>query len=308
MQMRLRSLIVLLAATFVGGICPVAVAQAPDYAAAKKHYTTGQVALSEKRYSDAVREFGAAYEITKDPVLFFKIGEAHDGAGDCAKALPYYERYVKQGKPVGEHLAATEQRIATCKRKVARESSPPPTEPTTEKPPVEKSPDEKQKLVTEKSGGAGSPSAAGSGEAVVDAQPSAFTDQPTSWKRTTAWISVGLTVAFATTGVVMGLSASSREEDIENLVGFRDAAGDPSTYTGTTKTRYDDLVDEGDRFNLLSRVAFGIAGATAITAAIFFVIDSGGGESRPGTVATRRPSLAVTPSRAGVAVNAGWEF
>ena len=38
----------------------------------------------------AAREFGVAYAITKDPVLFYKIAEAHDKSGNCEAAVIYY--------------------------------------------------------------------------------------------------------------------------------------------------------------------------------------------------------------------------
>ena len=72
---------------------------------------------------------------------------------------------------------------------------------------------------------------------------------------------------------MLALSAGSREEDIQNLIEFRDAEGRPATYTGATRDRYRDLVDEGDRLEKLSVVALAATGAAAAASAVFFVLD-----------------------------------
>ena len=47
----------------------------PDLARAKELYDSGDQAMSEGRYARRGADFGAAYDITHDPVLFFKIGD-----------------------------------------------------------------------------------------------------------------------------------------------------------------------------------------------------------------------------------------
>src|SRR6185503_16204530 len=81
----------------------------------------------------------------------------------------------------------------------------------------------------------------------VEAPPKSLEEDEPSWQRTAAWSSVGIAIALATTGAVLGLSAASREEDVDNLIEFRDAEGQPATYTGATRDRYNDLISEGDR-------------------------------------------------------------
>ena len=46
----------------------VAQAQKPDYAAAKKAYKKAQRAIEKGEWAIAAREFGVAYDITKDPL------------------------------------------------------------------------------------------------------------------------------------------------------------------------------------------------------------------------------------------------
>ena len=127
-------------------------------------------------------------------------------------------------------------------------------------------------------------------------------DEP-GWERTAAWTTVGITFAFGTAAAVLGLSAASREEDIDNLINFRDPEGQPAIYTGATRDRYRDLVDEGKRLERLSIAALIATGGAAATAAVFFVLDG----MRPDEGAdlehrARRSGLApaVTPDGAGL--------
>ena len=104
--------------------------------------------------------------------------------------------------------------------------------------------------------------------------PPSLEDEEPSWQRTAAWSSVGIAVALATTGAVLGLSAASREEDVDNLIEFRDAEGQPAIYTGATRERYNDLISEGDRLESLAVVAFAASGVAAASAALFFFLDA----------------------------------
>ena len=65
----------------------------PDFSKAGELYKAASEAMTAGRFDDASRDFLAAYEITKDPVLFFKIGSAFESAGKCTDALVYYEAH-----------------------------------------------------------------------------------------------------------------------------------------------------------------------------------------------------------------------
>jgi hypothetical protein len=102
------------------------------------------------------------------------------------------------------------------------------------------------------------------------------------------------------------MSAEGSEEDLQALVDFRDPDGNPLPYS-EVKTQYDDLVDEGKRFDKLSTVAFAAAGVGAAAAITFFVLDakSGGSKERPvGFVGKLQPRM----ERHGASVVMGWEF
>src|SRR6185369_16837976 len=90
---------VVLAAAIVGP-SPTRAQPAPtEVERAKDLYTSAEAAMREARYADAIRDYGAAYEITRDAVLFYKIGAAHERLGKCDVALIYYRRYLKEAQP-----------------------------------------------------------------------------------------------------------------------------------------------------------------------------------------------------------------
>jgi hypothetical protein len=248
----------------------------PDFAAAKQHYQAAEEASGKGDHATAAREYGIAYEITKDPVLFYKIGQSYDRAGDCTSASVYYGRYLKEGNPSEEFRGKTEEAMKRCGQK----------------PPDEKTETGDRQQAT---GDRRQATAPVDREAVgkVEAPPRSLVEEEPSWQRTAAWSSVGIAIALATTGAVLGLSAASREEDVDNLIEFRDAEGQPATYTGATRERYNDLISEGDRLESLAVVAFAASGAAAAAAALFFVLDhnatSSADSSRAAVRATAGP-------------------
>jgi hypothetical protein len=230
-------------------------APAPDFARAKILYDSATTAMADGRFDDAVRDYGAAYDITKDPVLFFKIGTADEKAGKCDVALVYYQRYVKEAKPEPKYLALTKERVEACHGDWA-------------------------KMTAESEGsGSGSGSAAGSaaGSEVggSDTLPATVGSgsggpaAPPAHGRDAPWLMVGGALAFATAGAVLAYSASSSEQDIRDLyVGLDNKT---PTFDPKTATRYQDLLNEGHRYQYLSWGAFGIAAGFGIAATILFV-------------------------------------
>ena len=111
-----------------------------------------------------------------------------------------------------------------------------------------------------------------------------------------AWLIVGGSIASFTIGAVLAYSANAAENDVNDLyVGLN---GTPPTFNSTTKARYDDLIAEGERYQTLSLIAFGVAGALAVTAAIRFAT------AKPAETTVITPT--VSPKGAGV--SATWRF
>jgi hypothetical protein len=115
--------------------------------------------------------------------------------------------------------------------------------------------------------------------------------EPVDKSKDAAWLLVGGSLAFVTTGAVLAYSADSSEKDLEDL--YLTTDGSPATYDAKTQARYETLVDEGRRFEHLSWASFGIAGGMAIGASILFWRASG----QEDTV-----TPIVTPTSAGVAL------
>jgi len=103
------------------------------------------------------------------------------------------------------------------------------------------------------------------------------------------WLLIGGSIALVTAGSVLAYSANAAERDVEDLyVGLN---GTPPPFNDTTRKLYDDAIAEGRRYQTLSIVGFGLAGAMAVGAAVWFALD----KDEQVTVAP-----AVAPGAAGV--------
>ena len=248
----------------------------PDFAAAKQHYQAAEEASGKGDHATAAREYGIAYGITKDPVLFYKIGQSYHRAGDCTSANVYYGRSLKEGNPSEDFKKKTEEAMKTCGQAKQPET------------PENRTPGTGNR--EQGTGNAGATTPATDPEAVgapTAGPPKSLEDEEPSWQRTAAWSSVGIAIALLTTGAVLGLSAASREEDVGNLIDFRDADGQPATYTGATRERYNDLLAEGDRLESLAVVALAASGVAAASAALFFVLDARAAQGDEASTALR---------------------
>jgi hypothetical protein len=323
------ALAALLGASIAPGLGRAQPAPDSELGRAKDLYKSAEAAIADGRYDDAARDYGAAYELSKDPALFFKIARANERAGKCDVAVSYYARYLREGKPSEQFAAATRERIAACGGDVrgrdgsARTVEPrpapaagdpgsagsAPVSPGSARPAPVSPGSARPAPVSPGSAGSApvSPGSAGSSPAGSPADAdSAGTDAATgsgsaalalvpSNSHKVAWILGGGTIALIALGGVLAYASSSSENDVRDLyVGF---AGQPATFDAQTQSRYNDLVDEGRRYQHLSWAAFGLAGAAAVGAAVLFVV---GGRDEPAQHARVLPL--VTATGAGVAV------
>lgn len=300
------------------GVPRPAHAQQPDYERARQAYKKAEAAFAKGEYAIAAREFGVAYEITKDPVLFYKIAEAQEKSGDCDTAVVYYGRYLREAKPDAEYQKLTQAALERCG-----------VGGSTAKPDTGGGSDTGTGTGTgagadtgtgttgtgtdtgTATGTGGGASVTGGGSPFGDDDapppPHVADDEGSHWKRTVGWVGVAMTVGLATTGAVLGLSAQSRQEDLKNLIDFRSAQGDPATFDGMIKDKYDNLVDEGQKFDKLSKVAFAAAGGTAIIATVFFILDAGD-TPKDETTAMRTHHVTPIVGSGQVGLGVGWEF
>lgn len=107
-----------------------------------------------------------------------------------------------------------------------------------------------------------------------------------------AWLFVGGALTFVTAGAVLAYSTGSSEQDLRDL--YVNTNGDPATFDAKTRERYDELVAEGERYERLAWVSFGLAAGSAIGATIYFV--------RASRERDVRVTPVISPTTAGVRV------
>ncbi len=256
----------------------------PDFAKAKQLYDAAAAEMDQAAFTDAARDYSAAYDITRDPVLFFKIATANEKAGRCDVALVYYARYLREGKPAPHFVDLTQEHITACGgdwRALATGSAgsagsavAPVEEPGSATPP------------SEAGSGSGSDAAAVTGTVGLGsgsgAQVHHTNDLP--------WLMVGGALAFVTAGAVFAYSASSSENDIKDL--YVGVTSTTPLYDATIAKRYQELLDEGHRYQYLSWASFGVATGFGIAAALLFVHDHNEQEKRLLLTPTASPTSA----------------
>src|SRR5262249_6749752 len=91
-------------------------ARAQDFEAAGKHFSAAQEAFGARHFKTAATEFQAAYQITKDPVLLYNVGESWEKAGDGHQAVASYKAYLKE-QPAAQDKAEVQRRIKAIETK-----------------------------------------------------------------------------------------------------------------------------------------------------------------------------------------------
>lgn len=284
-------------------------AAAPDFARAAELYKAAERAMAESRFDDAARDYGSAYEITRDSLLFFKIASAHDKAGRCPVALTYYRRYLKEAKPTPEYTKLTQGRIAACEKGTATSTDNPTGSTGTGTTGT-------GAVTGNDSTNSGTGAATGT---ATDSTATNTTDTPTTpvptvkaagkSHTTSAWIATGTGIAFATVGAVLALSAKSTQDDLTDLLATRTPSGQPPAFDGTTRSRYNDLITTGERYQTLSWISFGVAGAAGIAATyLFLTSDSGNPERAPGSASVGKTLITPTIGRNFASVSATLRF
>ncbi|HET9620001.1 MAG TPA: hypothetical protein VFP84_01450 [Kofleriaceae bacterium] len=250
--------------TTLGSAAGAGSAAAVDLDRAKDLYRAAEAEMRYGKFAEAVRDYSASYELSRDPALLYKIGRANESAGKCDQAIGFYTRYVREGAPTPHFVATTRTRIQACggdpDAAAAPALAPPPAPDATPAP----------------SAGAGSGTPLGA----------------LSASHRAAWVTTGGALALVALGGVLAYAARSSENDVRDLyAGFN---GSLVTFDAQTRKRYDDLVDQGRRYQHLSWAAFGAAGAAAIGAAALFVFGRHDASPADATHARLAPALAPT--------------
>src|SRR4051812_4485207 len=93
-----------------------AAAHAQDFEAAARHFGAAQDAFGKQHFHAAASEFERAYEITKDPVLLYNVGEAWQKAGEGKKAVAAFKSYLA-ASPTAQDRAEVLKRIRMIEKK-----------------------------------------------------------------------------------------------------------------------------------------------------------------------------------------------
>lgn len=238
-----------LGAGLAAGVLSVAFTTSPvaQPARATELSDAAEAAMAGGRYDAAATAYGEAYDLTQDPLLLFKIATANDQAGKCDLAVGDYARYLREAPPSPKLAALADERIAACAGVVW-------------------STDSAGSAEGSAVGSAGSATPAPAPEPPTPPPPPPI---PRRHGNDAAWLAVGGSLAFVTVGAVLAYAASSSEQDLRDL--YVGLGNTPPTYDAKTAKRYQDLLDEGHRYQHLSWGSFGIAAGFAIGATILFV-------------------------------------
>jgi hypothetical protein len=273
-------------------------AHAQDFDAATHHFATAQEEFGKQHYKIAAGEFQAAFDISKDPMLLFNIGEAWHKAGEGQKAVDAYKAYLG-AKPDATDKAEVQKRIKaiTANHMKLPSESAPDDDPAAfaaaqaraaedkaaaDKEAAEKAAADKtaaDKAAAERAAAERAAAEKAAAEAaakplpVAAAPPPAALQPPASTMRIVAWAGVAMTVAVLTAGAIMGLAAQSRADEIERREKFVDANGQPKTFDSQQQSDFKNLTNEGNTYNAAAISLYTISAALAVTTTVLFVLD-----------------------------------
>ena len=156
---------------------------------------------------EAARDYQAAYEITSDPVLFYKIAGAHEKAGRCDLAVPLLRRYLSEGKPNPEFQALTQTKLAACEQAIADADKAAADKAAADKAAADKAAADK----------AAADRAAADKLKAAEAEDRSLMSAGT--RTVVGWSAASASALFVTLGVLTALAAESAEDDIADLLG-----------------------------------------------------------------------------------------
>jgi tetratricopeptide (TPR) repeat protein len=195
------------------------------------HYRAGA-------YDRALDAFTRSYELSLNPALLFNLGQAARLAGQCRKAVSYYETYLREAPGGPPYRAEAEERISDARQCVGNES--PPAVPPLAVPPAAAS------AATTKTEPA----------AVLLGKPQSPVRERT-WVRPTAIGGAVATAAFAAVGVGFAVVADSHAD---KLTAQYDGGGQWTPEAALEQSR-------GESAQRWSTVSFGVSAAFALATA-----------------------------------------
>jgi tetratricopeptide (TPR) repeat protein len=187
-----------------------------DREQARALYDEGLRHYNVAEYAAAIEAFKQAYLLSGDSHLLFDVGQAYRLSGDCEQALRFYKNFLREN-PHTANLAEVDAAIARC------EKAPAPAPAAVTPAPLAPPP-----AVEQPAPAAVAPPYPVPADVQRPAEPAPRPAQPGRNKRV-AGVTVGLLGATATgVGVVLGLAARSKLDDLHGQGGEWTAADQQS--------------------------------------------------------------------------------
>ena len=249
-------------------------AQAPDLERARRHFEGGSQAFQRGDYPRAEIEFRAAYAITKDPLLFYNIGQSQQRRGHLEAAIKSYRAYLA-GVPDAEDRAEVEGIIRNIEKELA----------------------------APKPGGGGTVGPVTGPEKPTGPKPRGEDD--THARRQSAWIVGSVSVAMLAVGAAMSGLSYQKAKKANELLDQRDPiTGLPTLFT-SVREQFNSRKSDAATFG---GVAIGMYAAAAVGLGIttYLFVTSRGHSTKEKREARLRLTPILDPHNAGLV--AGMEF
>jgi tetratricopeptide (TPR) repeat protein len=242
-----------------------ATALTEDEERAKAHFLAGQSYYDQASYTDALKEFGEAFRISRRPALLYNIARCYEGLEQYDKAIENLQAYLRE-VPQAEDREAVQSRIKNLqdREQVAaeKESARMKTVPREEaKPPL-------------------APPAPAPPPATV-AQPTPAPPAPPPRHRTWTWIAGGIGLGALVAALGTGIASQLSYNDLGNKCGTSNVCA----------PNLSGQIDSGKQLALATDILWPIGAAAMVTAIVLFVVE--------GRHASRHAGL--TPSTGGFA-------
>jgi hypothetical protein len=257
-------------------------------------FDAGTQALQAGDPRAAEKAWQAGYAVNRDPAFLVHIGEAQEKAGAPAEAAETYRRYL-QVAPDAADRAEIEARLTRLGAAGAPAKPPAAAPPGAGEAPGEFGAGPQPRIPPPPEPRAPAPARAD------DEPPPAPPPPASGWTRyeLTAAISTAAAVTMLLAAGLFAASASSNQDDINRLVLHRDdMTGAPLSYSSIAK-QYEDAMADGERNDRYAKLALAGAGAAALVAATFFILDARD---------AREPAVAIVPSAGGLTAAGTWRF
>lgn len=237
---------------------------------AEEHYEASKALYNIEKYDEAIAELKLAYELARDPTYLFNIAQAMRKKNDCAGALDYYRKYLRDS-PAAPNRAKVEQWMTEMEACAKTQLKAPPELPDPEPVAPITTPIAPKPLVPQP----------------VQVKPAPM--PPRRAGKGLKLAGVGTAAAggaIVVVGGLLALSARNISSDIETRCAL-----------GCDWASLKDRDATGRERATLSRVSFAVGGAAVIGGAVMFVLGRAKGRESP---------VAIVPTGDGAMVTVHW--